>query len=210
MGDARAKPPRGTAQLRERGAQRVQQGRLRLRAAVRELRLCARPHALIGIEFRRIGGEIREAQPRPLREEGPDHRAAMDVAVVPEHHDRAAQVPEQVAEEGARIGGPDVVAVELEIEAAAAAARTEREAGDHRHAVVALPVTEDRGVAARRPGPPHRRDQEEARFVDEDEVRAQPRGVFFTRGQSRVFQRAMAASSRWSARRSGFCGVHPS
>lgn len=209
MGDARAEPPRGAAQARERGGEGVQQRPLIIGATVRQLRLRARPHAFVGVEFRGIRREVLEAQARLALEKGPDDRPAMDLAVVPEHHHRAAQVPQQMAEEVARIGGADVGAVEPEVESAPVPARTERQPGDHGHAVVALPVVEERRLPARRPRPPHRRDQEEARFVDEDEVGTQPRGVFFTRGQSRVFQRVMAASSRCNARRSGFCAVQP-
>jgi hypothetical protein len=38
---------------------------------------------------------------------------------------------------------------------------------------------------------------------------AQPCGVFFTRGQSVRFQHSMAASSRSTARRSGFWWLQP-
>jgi hypothetical protein len=112
-------------------------------------------------------------------------------------------------EKGAHVWRSNMVVVDVETEAAVPMLGTEGEAREDGQAIMALPVPEQGRLAARRSGPPHRRDQEEARFVDEDEVGAQPRGVFFTRAQSRCFHRAMAASSRWSARRSGFCGVQP-
>jgi hypothetical protein len=74
---------------------------------------------------------------------------------------------------------------------------------------VTVAMAQLRRLAAGRPGAAHGGDQEEARFVREDKVGAQPRGVFFTRGQTSRFQRSIARSSRSRARRSGFCGLHP-
>jgi hypothetical protein len=72
-----------------------------------------------------------------------------------------------------------------------------------------MPVAQQRCVAARRPGAEHGGREHEARFVYEDEVGPQPKGVFFTRGQVFRFQRAIAGSSRSRARRSGFWQLQP-
>ena len=64
-------------------------------------------------------------------------------------------------------------------------------------------------LAAGCPGPPHKRHHQEAAFVEKDESGAYPGGVFFTRGQSALTQRWMAASSRSMARRCGFWGLQP-
>jgi hypothetical protein len=61
-----------------------------------------------------------------------------------------------------------------------------------------------RSLAARRPGLDYIRDQQEAGFVGKDDVGAQPRSVFFTRGHSFCFQRSIASSFRSTARFSGF------
>lgn len=71
------------------------------------------------------------------------------------------------------------------------------------------PLLEHGRNAARMPGAPHQRRHQQARFVDEDEIGFQPRGVFFTRDQSVLVHRLMAASSRSTARLVGFCGLHP-
>lgn len=178
-------------------------------AAVRQFAFRMVPHAFIGVEFGCVGGEVRDAPARLTGEERAELRAAVNVAVVPQHDDAPAEVSEQGTEKRAGVRGANVVPIELEVEAAASARRAEREPGDHRHAIVALPMPKHGRLYARRPGPPDRRNQEEARLVDEDEIGAQPRGVFFSRGQSRCFHAAIAASSRWSARRSGFCTVQP-
>jgi hypothetical protein len=50
----------------------------------------------------------------------------------------------------------------------------------------------------------NRRGEHEAGFVDENQVGAQPREVFFTLSQAVSVQRWMAASFLSTARRSGF------
>jgi hypothetical protein len=59
-------------------------------------------------------------------------------------------------------------------------ARRNGEGGDHGDFLPGSgALVEDRGLADRRPGAPHRGDQHEAGFVDEDDVGTQPRSVFF-------------------------------
>lgn len=142
--------------------------------------------------------------------QSPDGRALVDSAIVPEHDDRPAQVPEEMAEKLTDLGLVEVGAMHPVVEAEVPTARADREAGNHREPIVPLPEAQQRGVPPRSPGLAHTGDQEEARFVDEDEVGTQPRSVFFTRGQSRRFHLVMRASSRWRARASGFWWLHPS
>lgn len=207
--DARAQARGGPLEPEERGDQRAEQAQDVVGPAVRQLRFRVAPHALVRIELGRIRGKVRDVQAAVRGQQRADRRPAVNLAVVPENQHVARQVPEQRPEKGAGIRRPNVVGRELEVEATATADRAEREPRNDRHALMALPMPEQRRVAARRPGPADRRDQEEARFVDEDEVGPQPRGVFFCRGHARCFHAVIAASSRWSARRSGFCGVHP-
>lgn len=69
---------------------------------------------------------------------------------------------------------------------------------------MAIAVKQDGGLPHRAPRFTDGGDQEEARLVDKDDVGHQPRGVFFTVGQTSRFQSAMARSSRSMARHSGF------
>jgi len=103
----------------------------------------------------------------------------------------------------------DVVMVPLVVEAEALTDGADRETGNDRDAIAAMPVAQQRRVAARRPGAEHGGREHETGFVYEDEVGPQPNGVCFTRGQAFRFQRAIAGSSRSRARRSGFWQVQP-
>src|SRR5574340_1656017 len=98
----------------------------------------------------------------------------------------------------------DIVFVQLAVQRAMEPLRTDGYAGDGRDAVVLISVLKYRGLAYRTPRLTNGGNQEEARFVDKDEVGRQPCGVFFTRGQTDCFHSAMPASLRSMARRSGF------
>ena len=179
-------------------------------APVRKARLGIGPNAFVRIELGRVGREKLEVKPRVAVAELSDRRALVDRRVVQQHDNVTPQVTQEMAEEGADVGLADVVAVAAEVEPDAVAHGTDRKPGDDGETIVAIAVVDAGRPAARSPGPAQGRDQEEARFVDEDEVRFPARCVFFTWGQRVRFQRSIRCSSRSSARRSGFWGLRPS
>ncbi len=145
-----------------------------------------------------------QAQARMLSQQAVQGFAFMGRGVVQECDHRAAQMPEQMAKEEADLLLPDVPEPELVVEAEVLSLRTDGDGRDDGDPVSPIAMTNDRGLATRCPGLHDIRDQQEPRFVGENEVGAQPRGVFFTRGHSVRFQRSMALSSRSTARASGF------
>jgi hypothetical protein len=168
------------------------------------------PDALVGIEFRCVRWESLQVKSRKAATEVADRFAFVRFAVVPNHDDVAAQMTKQVAQELAHFGLLDVLAVQLTIQPKPATRGTDGNRGNGGDLVVLVGVSDAGSLPARSPGTPDRRNQEEAGFVDEGEMGAQPRGVFFIRGQSRRFHSSMAASFRCSARRSGFWQLQPS
>lgn len=167
------------------------------------------PNSLIRIEFRRIGGKPLEPESGDGPAQGTHGIPFVDLAVVPKHDHRPPEVPQELTEEVTGFRLANVLPVELVIEADPAASRADRNPGDHRDSVATVAVVMNRCLAAGGPGAPHPRNQQGARFVNEDEVGPQPCSVFFTRDQSVFFHCAIRSSSRSRARRSGFCGLHP-
>lgn len=167
------------------------------------------PNPFVRVEFGGVAWKAKEVEPGKGALKHADRLSPMDRAVVPDQHHRSAQMSKQVTEEVADLRMLDVLGVQPEVKTQAPPTRTDREARDHRDAISALTMANERGVTARGPSPLNTWDQEEARFVDEDEVGTQPRGFFFMRGHASFFQRSIRSSSRSSARRSGFCTLHP-
>src|SRR5574341_188726 len=207
--DAAAQESRGVADAEQRDQQVRSEGTAIVGPAVGELALRQCPDPFVRVQLRGVGGEPLEVQAGELGAQGADEGALVDLAAVPQHDDVAPEVAQELPEKATDLSRMDVLVVELEVEAEALPPRADRQARDDRDAVVALPVAQEWGPADRGPGPAHAGDEQEPGLVYEDEVGAQPRGVFFPRGHSSRFHRAMAVSSRWRARRSGFCGVQP-
>ena len=125
------------------------------------------------------------------------HRVASVLAqLVPQHDDLPTQVSKKMTEEGADLRMLDVLSVELIVETYSLSVRAHREARNCGDSITTLMVTMNGGLSARSPRLSDRGDQEEARFVDEDDVGAQARRPFFIRGQCRRFHSSILASSR--------------
>ena len=167
------------------------------------------PDPLVGVQFRGVGWEGDQMEPGRAAEQVLDRLPTMNAAIIEQHDEVTGNLSQQGAEEGRNLVALDIVLVELAVQRTAAAPGADGDARDGRDAVVGVPVANERGLAHRPPRLPDGGDQEEARFVDEDEVGAQPRGVFFTRGQTDCFHTVMPASSRSTARRSGVLWLHP-
>ena len=121
----------------------------------------------------------------------------------------ASYLSQQLTEERRHFFSMDIVLIKLAVQCTMGAFRTDGNTGDSRDPVMTIPMKHNRCLSHRTPGLVDRRDQEEARFVDKDEMGCQPCGVFFTRGQTDRFPSATAASSRSTALRSGFWWLQP-
>lgn len=175
---------------------------------VRELSLGKRPDAFVGVQLGRVGWEVLDPQARMLFDKIRDRSALVYSTVVKKRYDGAAEVAEQVAQEYADLHVPDVVQEEEVVETEPLLDRADGDSGDDGYPIAAIRVLDPRRFPTRSPGARHVRDQKESGFVAEDEVGAQPRGVFFTLGHSSVFQRSISLSpSRSVARLTGFCGL---
>jgi hypothetical protein len=168
------------------------------------------PDTLVGIELRRIGRERLQVESWKGAAEPRQVRALVDRAVVPDHDDVAAQVVEHVPQEVGCVGSLDVAGLHAPEQPQALTHRTDSDGRVDREPVAPIAMMQPRRLSTGRPGLADGGDQQKARFIGEDQPGSQPRGVFFTRGQVVRFQRSIAASSRSSARRSGFWCDQPS
>ncbi len=190
-------------------AEDVHQLGLGVRAAICEGMLDVFPDALVGVELWSVGREGNEMQTRRVFQKFLDRITSMDCAVVEQNNDMTVDLTQQMAEEHCDLLALDVVFVELAIQRAPEKFRADCDAGDRGDTVMAVAVGHDRRLADGAPRLMHRRDQEKPGFVYKNDVGTQPRGVFFTRGQTCRFQSSMAASLRSRARSSGFWWLQP-
>jgi len=169
-------------------------------AAVGQFPLGQRPDSLIGVELGGVGREMLDVETRMLALELVQGLPLVGARVVQERNHR----PPQMAQELAHLLLPDILEPELVVEAQVVPFRAEGDSRDDRDFVPSITMTVNRSAATGCPDLDDIGDQQESGLVREDEMGAQPRTVFFTRGQSLRFQRWMACSSRSTARVSGF------
>ena len=136
------------------------------------------PHKLIGIEFWGIGRKSMHMEPLVLANELLDDEAPVDGAAIPEQHNRSAQVAQKVTQEADDLHPRNIGAVETEVKSKPVAQWGDGDGGDGRNPLPAVAVSEDGGMADRRPGLAHVRDEEESAFVEEYEMGPKSLGFF--------------------------------
>ena len=167
------------------------------------------PHAFIWVQFWSISRKGHQVQTRGASKKLLHRIPAMNLAIIEQNNQVAWYLSQELVEECRDFFAMDIVLVELTVQGTTKALRTYRNSRNSGNPVMAIPMDHNRCFSHRTPGLADRGNQEEARFVDKDEMGCQPRGVFFTRGQTDRFHASMAASSRSKARRSGFWWLQP-
>jgi hypothetical protein len=162
------------------------------------------PDGFVGVELGGVGRKVFEMKPGKLMAYLANPISFVNCRIVPNDKDVPAQMAQQVPEEGADLVMLDVLRVALEVQTDAPTPGSNGDSRDHGNTIMPVAMMNDGCLTTRSPGLPYRRDQEEARLVNEDDVGSQPCSVFFTLGQVFRFHRSMTSSFRSSARRSGF------
>ena len=176
---------------------------------VRESLLGQFPHAFVGIELRCVGRESLEMKSPGSCTELADESAAVRIATVPQHEDVTADLAQQLSQEVPDLLLSDVLREELKVKIQSLAPRRHRDPRDDGDAIASIEVMNRGCLADWSPSRRNRGCQLEARLVDEDEMGAQPPGVFFTLGQSSRMKRRISAWLRSSAFFCGFWWLHP-
>jgi len=204
MPDAASQDGLRRAQATDFSGQNIQQLGFRVRPTIRERPLEVIPDAFVRVQLRGVSGKGNQMKAGRSFQEFLDGFAPMDCSVIQQHDDVAVNLPQQVAQKGRNFLALNVVLVELTVQGTAKAPRANSNAGNRGDAIMPIAMGQKWRLADRTPRLADGRNQQEAGFVGKDEVGIQPRGVFFTRGQTSRFQDSTASSFRSMARSSGF------
>jgi hypothetical protein len=163
------------------------------------------PEAFPRIQLRGIGREALQVETGgcSIAQELSDDMAAMHGRPVPENDHPAGRLAQQVLQKGDHFPSIEGVILAMEIQLPLG-----RDGADGGEMIAGPPFLQDRRVPPGRIGADDTGQGIEARFVDEPEVRPLRLRPFWIAGHVSSRQRAIATSSRWHARRAGFCRLH--
>jgi hypothetical protein len=165
------------------------------------------PEALAGMQCWGVGGKTLhlESWRRAIGQELVDEMAAVDRRAIPDDHQRARHLAEHMLQERDDVGGIDDLVLAVKIELA-----LRRDGTDGQEVITRPPLPQHGGLAYRGIGTDDTRQGVEPRFIDAEDGLPLGLGPFLRAGQVSSRQRVMAISSRWRARRAGFCGLQRS
>ena len=137
------------------------------------------PDKFIGVELRRISGEVKGLDSRIASKELLDEFSSMNRASVPEEEDPASEMPGKVPEKMPDLSGPNVfVGVEACVETKAFSLGRDRDGGDSRYLGPPSCDLKRRSSALERPGSLKVWDKRESALIQEDQVGSEPIGLF--------------------------------
>jgi len=137
------------------------------------------PDKLIGIQFRRIGGEAMDMEPWGLAQKLLNNFAVMLPPSIPQKHDRAPEMFEQIPEKRGHLRTADVfIVMEPRIESQSPSPGRDRDGRDRRDLGPVARDGEKRGLSPWCPGSPNLRDQQKARLIQKGQMGTKPFGLF--------------------------------
>ena len=183
------------------------------RAIVREpVALRVAPQRFHGVQVWRVTRQVFEEHVAALGSPILYKPRAMGLQVVPNHDHRPADMASHLLQKRSYLLATDrLFQMQLDISGQPATTRRNRHCSDGRDlACMAGAMHQFRRLTDRRPRSPHVRRQQQAAFIDENEVRVVTARFFLIRGQSRAIQRLTVSGSRSRACNCGFWQLNPS
>jgi hypothetical protein len=159
------------------------------------------PDEFVGIEFGRVAGEAMDLHAGIPLEKYLDVVMSMDLSAIPEQHDRAARVTEQVPEKRDDFGPRDVAQVQVEVQPEAVTLRGHGERRDDRDFLMPITMSKTRSLPDGRPGLADVGDEQKPALIEEREMSTSACGVFLTGAIP------PASTGRWLLRRARWRAV---
>jgi len=144
-----------------------------LRAVVCQwIALEVRPSVFVGIEFRGVSRKVLQVQSATTSQPLSQEAAAVSRQPIPHNNDRSIQMPKQVTQEVEDLLlSNGAVQVEVKVPSQSPTSRRDGQASDGRDMpMVSRTLTHDRRFSANRPSPPDQRSQQEACFINENQM----------------------------------------
>ena len=163
-----------------------------------------RPEPLIRVQFRSVSREAFDVQPlrRAIRQEVFDDVTAVNGRAIPDDHQAARHLAQQVFEKRHDVGSMEGTLLAVKVHLALGGYGR-----DGRQMIACPPLPQHGRLSDRRIGTHDTGQGIKPGLVYEEDGLVLGLRPFLRAGQVSSRQRVMAASSRWRARRIGFCGL---
>ena len=178
--EARAKQNLGLADALKGSHDVQREGHDTLVVRVCQLTFRLGPDEFVRIEFGRVAREAMDLHAGIPLENCLDIAMSMDFSAIPQQHDGAAHVTEQVPEKRDDLGPRDVAQVQVEVQPEAVTSRGHGERRDDGDFVMPITMSKTRSLPDGRPGLADVGDEQESALIEEREMRASACGVFLT------------------------------
>lgn len=137
------------------------------------------PDEFVRVQLRRVAGKSLYMQPPVVAQKLPDRKTSMDGAAVPQQGHGSFQMSQQVLQKTDDLITPNVfVRVQLHVKGQASLPGRYADSRNSRHLGPAPRCGQSRRLAPWCPRLPDARDQQEAAFVEEDQMGAPPFSLF--------------------------------
>ncbi len=130
------------------------------------------------VEFRRIGREKFRMESWMGFEPLLDFPTAMDRSPIPQQDHGPPKMPDQVLKEGPNVQACEIVGAQLKIEGQPSSSGRHGQSTDRRDPVLLVEIVNERRFPFGGPGAGHVGDEQEARFIEEDQMGPKSFGVF--------------------------------
>jgi hypothetical protein len=136
------------------------------------------PHIFSRVEFRGIGWELFDLESWMVSDPLLDLAAAMDCSPIPQQDHGSPKVPEQVLKERSDIQSREIARAKLKVKGQPSSLGRDRQGADRRDPVLFVEIVHQGCFAFWGPGAGHVGDEQEARFIEEEQMGAKLVGVF--------------------------------
>ena len=159
------------------------------------------PDLLDRVEFGGVLWERLDMQPRIVLKQFSDRWTFVDAPLVPKQDDRTAQVAQQLTQELGHVESLEIVLLKTQVKAHVFANRRYGERRQRRDAIMTIAVSNDGRATLRTPGSTTRGNEQEATFIEEDQMGPTSLSFFLSGAIDSV------SNARWPRRRAEWRAV---
>jgi len=170
--------PRGLGHPLGQGNERRHEFVDRLRPTVCEFGLEVAPDEFIRVQLRCVAGKALDADTRSTAQELNEFCPLVDACPIPENDHVPSKVTQEVPQEVLHLRLADVLLVQMDVETDSPTPGAYGDRGDGGDLRPFVGMADERSLTPRSPSAPDGRNQQEATFVQEYQVRLQALGFF--------------------------------